>query len=108
MQGYSPKPAAVDDLDYIAPDFRENEKPRDPRLDQAIERLRAFFNENPQHLFYSTQIETSFERDFFHWITGRALLEMGNAKEITRMSEIIQGQAVNFYANRRHLTYAAN
>ncbi len=92
----------MEDLDYIAPDSREHETPRDPKVDQAIERLRAFFNANPQRLFYSTQIETSLEREFFHWITGRALLEMGNAKEIIRMPEVVEGQPVNFYADRRH------
>lgn len=92
----------MDDPDYIAHDFREEETPRDPKVDQAIERLRAFFNENPQRLFYSTQIETLLEREFFHWITGRALLEMGNSKQIIRLSEVVEGQRVNFYSNRRH------
>jgi hypothetical protein len=47
------------------------------RRRQAKERFSRLFDDNPQRLFYSTQIETSFEREFFHWITGRALLEMG-------------------------------
>jgi hypothetical protein len=92
----------VDEYDEIANHFTEDTRPRDPKIDQAAERLRAFFDDSPQRLFYSTQIETVFERDFFHWITGRALLEMGNANEITRISEIVQGQRVNFYANRKH------
>jgi len=53
----------------------EEERPRDPAVDKAIERLRGFFDNSPQRLFYSTQIETSLEREFFHWIAGRALLE---------------------------------
>jgi hypothetical protein len=76
----------------IANYFGGEEMPRDPKVDQAIERLHTFFDANPQRLFYSTQIETSLEREFFHWITGRALLEMGNAKEITRISEVVQGR----------------
>ena len=92
----------MEDLDYIAPDSREHQAPRDPKIDQAADRLRTFFDDSPQRLFYSIQIETLLERDFFHWITGRALLEMGDAKEITRVSETIQGQTVNFYANRKH------
>ena len=36
---------------------RAEEQPRDPVLDQAIERLRAFFSASPERLFYSTQIE---------------------------------------------------
>lgn len=80
----------------------EEERPRDPAVDQAIERLRGFFEASPLRLFYSTQIETSLERDFFHWITGKALLELGNANEIKRLSVSLQSQTINFYANRKH------
>ena len=92
----------MEDYDDIADDFGEENIPRDPKVDQAVERLHAFFNASPQRLFYSIQIETSLEREFFHWITGRGLLEMGDAKEITRISATVQGQTVNFYANRKH------
>ena len=92
----------MEDYDDIAKFFEEENLPRDPKVDQAIARLRAFFDANPQRLFYSTQIETSLEREFFHWITGRALLEMGNAGEITRIPQGVAGQTVNFYANRKH------
>jgi hypothetical protein len=75
---------------------------RDAEIDNAIQRLYQFFEASPQRLFYSTQIETSLEREFFHWIVGRALLELGNAKEIVRISVPIVGQQVNFYAHRKH------
>src|SRR5207249_2133990 len=80
----------------------EETRPRDPKVDQAIERLHAFFDASPQRVFYSIQIETSLEREFFHWITGRALLELGDSREITRIRTVIVGQRVNFYANRKH------
>ncbi len=83
----------------------QGERPRDPVLDQAIDRLRAFFANTPTRLFYSTQIETSLEREFFHWIVGRGLLELGNAGEITRRTAAIQRQSINFYANRKHRYY---
>jgi len=92
----------VEDYDEFANYFPEESQPRDPKVDQAIERLHAFFDAQPQRLFYSTQIETSLERDFFHWITGRALLELGDAKEILRIPASVEGQRVNFYANRKH------
>jgi len=91
----------VDDYDELDSHEQEEERPRDPALDQAIGRLRSFFEASPQRLFYSTQIETSLEREFFHWITGRALLELGNANEIKRLSHPFQTQIVNFYANRQ-------
>ena len=79
-----------------------DERPRDPVLDQAIERLRSFFTDASSRLFYSTQIETTLEREFFHWIVGRGLLELGNAGELTRRTVPLQGQSINFYANRKH------
>jgi hypothetical protein len=78
-------------------------RPRDPAVERAMERLRAFFDSAPQRLFYSTQIQTALEREFFHWITGRALLELGNARVIHRITVPLAAQMpVNFYANRRH------
>jgi hypothetical protein len=75
----------------------------DPAVERATERLRAFFDSAPQRLFYSTQIQTALEREFFHWITGRALLELGNARAIQRITVPLAAQMpVNFYANRRH------
>ena len=56
------------EYDDFYPD--EEERPRDPAVDLAINRLRSFFKQSPQRLFYSTQIETALEREFFHWITG--------------------------------------
>jgi len=32
----------------------EEERPRDPAVDLAIERVRVFFNASPHRLFYST------------------------------------------------------
>lgn len=90
--------------EYQNPDENADaeERPRDPVLDQAIDRLRALFADSPARLFYSTQIETSLEKDFFHWIVGRGLLELGNAGEITRRTARVEGQPVNFYASRKH------
>ena len=80
----------------------EPERPPDPAVAAAAERLRAFLEDQPRRLFYSTQIETSLERDFFHWITGKALIELAESQEIQRSSEEVQRKQVNFYANRRH------
>lgn len=77
-------------------------RPPDPAVAAAILRLREHFENSPQRLFYSTQIETSFEREFFHWIVGRALLELGNAGEIQRIPVPVSGQTLNFYASKKH------
>lgn len=88
--------------DITEPD--DEERPRDAAVDRAIERLLEFFDAAPLRVFYSTQIETQLEREFFHWITGKALLELGNAGAIRRLPIHLASQAktVNFYANRKH------
>src|SRR5207247_9707760 len=55
-----------------------------------------------RRLSYSTQIETSLEREFFHWITGKGLLELANRRSIRRRTTTIVGNPVNFYAHSRH------
>jgi hypothetical protein len=84
---------------YAEPD---EERPRDPVIDAAASRLRGFFSASSTRLFYSTQIETALEREFFHWITGRALLELANSGEIQRATTTVVRSAVNFYAHPRH------
>ena len=96
-----PIEASVDDYESFD-HYAEVERPRDPTVDQAIDRLRSFFDSSRQRLFYSTQIETFLEREFFHWITGKALLEMSNAELIKKVSVPVEGQTINFYANRKY------
>ncbi len=87
------------------PDYNEDaDQPRDSAIDLAAERLTAFFEQSPARLFYSTQIETALEREYFHWITGKALLELGNRGVIKRISTPLGNfqKSINFYANRRY------
>lgn len=87
--------------DYDGTEGRD-EYPRDPAIDRAITRLRQFFDASPKRVFYTIQISTQLEREFFHWITGKALLEMANAGQIQVMTESIHGKSVHFYAHRGH------
>jgi hypothetical protein len=45
----------------------------DTEEDKARARLIAHFEDNPQSVFYSRQLEVLFEQEYFHWITNRAL-----------------------------------
>jgi len=45
----------------------------DSEEDKARARLLAYFIDHPEQVFYSRQLEILFEREFFHWITNRAL-----------------------------------
>jgi hypothetical protein len=40
---------------------------------RARARLLAHFEDNPETVFYSRQLEVLFEAEYFHWITNRAL-----------------------------------
>jgi hypothetical protein len=40
---------------------------------RARARLLTHFIDNPQTVFYSRQLEVLYEREFFHWVTNRAL-----------------------------------
>ncbi len=75
---------------------------RDPAIENAIARLRAFFDESPRRLFYSTQIETYLEREFFHWIVGKGLLEMAESGQVQRTTFVVQQKEINFYAQLQH------
>jgi len=91
----------VDDYPY-EDDLEEPERPRDPVLDQAITRVHELFIAEPNRLFHSTQIETTLEREFFHWITGRALLEISQSGGVRKRTTTIAGKPVNFYANKKY------
>ena len=45
----------------------------DKEEDKARARLLAHFVDNPEKVFYSRQLEVLFEREYFHWVTNRAL-----------------------------------
>ena len=88
-------------VDYEHEEEFEN-RPRDPAIDAVIERLQEFFESSPRRLFYSTQIETTLEREFFHWITGKGLLELAERREIQRAPLVVQQKNINFYAHPQH------
>lgn len=50
--------------------------PRDHKIDEAKDWLRAFFKQNPGDTYYERQLAILFEEHFFHWITTKALHEL--------------------------------
>jgi hypothetical protein len=68
----------------------------------VIPKLCALFSASPRRLFYSTQIETFLEREFFHWITGKGLLELAEGGRVQRASLVVQQKTINFYAHLQH------
>ncbi len=63
----------------------------DTEEDKARARLLAHFIDNPEKVFYSRQLEVLFEREYFHWVTNRALrrlIEEGQLLNETRRLDI--------------------
>ncbi|MHB2165330.1 hypothetical protein [Alsobacter sp. R-9] len=69
---------------------------------RARARLLAHFEDYPESVFYSRQLEVLFEREYFHWITNRAirrLVEEGRIVSETRRLAI--GSEVKLLWNRK-------
>jgi len=50
--------------------------PRDGYVDLAKAELEELFEREPRSVFYQRQLQVMFEREFFHWVTVRALTEL--------------------------------
>ena len=55
---------------------------KDSEEDKARARLIAHFEDHPQSVFYSRQLEVLFEREFFHWVTNRAIRRLVEERRI--------------------------
>ena len=77
--------------DWYEPEIEEHDqlRPRDPMVDKAKEVLRAYFEKNNEWVFYKRQLEVLFEKDFFHWITDRALTELAAEGYIAADTEVV-------------------
>ncbi|HEV3076438.1 MAG TPA: hypothetical protein VHB47_18590 [Thermoanaerobaculia bacterium] len=62
---------------------RSEERPPDAAYERAIEELRRFIEARRDEVFFARQLEVLHERQFFHWITNRAvrhLLDLGEVR----------------------------
>jgi hypothetical protein len=61
------------------------------------------FEVHPEKVFYGRQIEVMFEKRFFHWITTRALGELGAQRDIESAIEILAGAvSIRFYWSKKN------
>lgn len=66
-----------DDELFSDPDFEyEFESNPDPKVEEAKAKLRHFFLQNPEEVYFERQLEVMNEDRYFHWITSRALKEL--------------------------------
>jgi len=66
------------DWDDYLPDGEppEEERRRDPKTDEAKEAIEKVVKSAGPAVFYSRQLEVRLEREFFHWVTNRAVREL--------------------------------
>jgi len=92
----------VDDFFDLGPEDVE-QWPRDTKIDDAKEKLLALFEAEPKEVFYEHQLEILFERQFFHWITGKALHELVAEDRIASELMTLAGAVpIRFYHRRSH------
>lgn len=78
----------------------EEERPRDVKIDEAKLAIMAIFDNEPERVFYSVQIETLLERDYFHWITNKGLSELAQERKLAFDPRMIANTLkVHFYTH---------
>lgn len=81
-------------------------RPRDPKIDEAKLAIMKIFDAESQRVFYSVQIETRLEREYFHWITNKGLRELAREGKIKFEPRHIGGtQLVHFYFHPSYRYY---
>jgi hypothetical protein len=78
----------------------------DSEEDKARARLLAHFVDRPQEVFYSRQLEVLYEKEFFHWLTNRALRRLIDEKVIVTESRKLHiGTTINLVWNKSFRFY---
>jgi hypothetical protein len=80
------------------------DRPRDGYVDSAKRVLVEFFQANRESVFYQRQLQVIFEREYFHWITVRALLELVKEGSIAeeRLTVANIGRNIVLYRSRSY------
>lgn len=79
----------------------EDERPSDPSQERAVEELRAFFEESRDRVFFSRQVEVLHEREYFHWISNRAVRTLKELGVIAgERREIANGGSIHLLWHR--------
>ena len=93
-----------DEYEPEEPDYEP--KPWGPGDDPAVQELEpqllTYLDENPDTVFYETQLAVIFEKNFFHWVTSRALRDLREAGKInSALEELSPKVPLRFYFSRR-------
>ena len=96
----------VDEFDLEFYDYEEElqaSNPRDNKIDEAKLALMArFFTNDATAVYYGRQLEIALEKDYYHWITKKALNELVAEGKINFNEETLDYHKAHFYYPRRH------
>jgi hypothetical protein len=96
--------------DYEEPDEPqepddESERPGpgdDPAVQELEPQLLDYLDAHPDTVFYETQLDVIFEKEFFHWVTARALKDLREAGKIgSALEELSPNVPLRFYFSKR-------
>ena len=88
------------DGQFEGDESEEDQRPRDKKIDEAKEAIASVFAVEPSRVFYSVQIESRLERDYFHWITNKGLSELARERQLYCEPRLVSGtQRVHFYTH---------
>jgi len=91
-----------DDVEYRDP-LEPPPRRRDTKIDEAkAVLLERFFPDGGTRVYYGRQLEIFLERDFFHWITKKALHELVQDGAIKFEEKRLAYHVAHFYWPRRH------
>lgn len=86
--------------------MRPYAKVKDSEEDKARARLLAFFEDNPEGVFYSRQLEVLFEKEYFHWLTNRVLRRLVQEGKIhTETRQLRTGAEMKLLWHRSYRFY---
>ncbi len=92
-----------DDFDFGDYFDGKRERPRDSKVGEAKAVLLArYFPEDGRNVYYGRQLEVALEREFFHWITKKALNELAQEGSINFAEERTDLYTAHFYWPVRH------
>jgi len=86
--------------------MRPYAKIKDTEEDKARARLLAHFEDNPESVFYSRQLEVLFEREYFHWLTNRVVRRLVQEGKIhTETRQLSTGAEMKLLWHRGYRFY---
>jgi hypothetical protein len=78
-------------------------RPPDPMQAQARDKLVKYFDEHPEKVFFSRQIEILNETEFFHWVTNRAIRDLEvSGKILTEVRQLGTGGTIKLLWHRSY------